>query len=236
MIAIALTVAGIVLAILGLAWAGNTLNSRVGPIYATDGPAQVDARQGSHAEGIVQQSGGKYKEATKRGNVYSAMTAVTGVAPGTALGTTAAFCLYNPSTSTKNLIVQKLGMGVISGTLGGGEVNITSDSIAAGAAIPTGTAITPRNRNTASANASVATPLTTATVTTTAAKMIGVLCSLTEQVVATTAVNNEIIEKDIDGEIVIPPGSYICLHATAAAGSTPLVVFTATWEEEAIAA
>lgn len=216
--------------------AGNTLNARVGPVYGADGVAAVDVRQGSHAEGIVQQAGGKYKEATKRGNVYSAMTAVSGVAPGTALGTTAAFCLYNPIGSGKNLIVQKLGMGLISGTLGAGIVNITSDTVPSPAAIPTGTAITPRNRNTGAPNASAASPLTTATVTTTAGKMIGILCSLNEVVVATTAVNDEIIEKDIDGEIVVAPGSYVCLHATAAAGSSPLVVFTATWEEEAIAA
>ena len=214
---------------------GNTLNARVGPVYSADGPASVDARQDSHGAQVVLQSGGKYKEATKRGNVYSAETAVTGVAPGTVLGTTAAFCHFNPSTSGKNLIVQKLWMSLISGTLGAGKVNITSDSVAAGAAVPTGTAITPRNRSVASANSSVATPLTTATVTTTAAKNIGTLCNLTEQVIGTTAVNNEVIEQDIDGEIVIGPGGYICLHATAGAGSAPLVTFGASWEEEPIA-
>lgn len=216
--------------------AGNTLNAHIGPGYAADGPANFDVRQGSHGEAIVLQSGGKYKEATKRGTVYSAETAVTGVAPGTALGTTAAFCLFNPGTSTANLIVHRLWMGLISGTIGAGEVNITSDSIAAGAAVPTGTAITPRNRKVTASNSSQATPLTTATVTTTAAKTIGTLCSLNELVVATTAVNNEITSQDIDGEIVIPPGSYICLHATAAAGTSPLVKFGASWEEEPIAA
>ena len=78
------------------------------------------------------------------------------------------------------------------------------------------------------------TPLTTATVTTTAAKMVGVLCSLNEVVVATTAINSEVTVQDIDGGIVIGPGGYICLHATAAAGSSPLVVFFAQWEEESL--
>lgn len=212
--------------------AGNNLNSHVGPVYTADGPASFDDRQGNHSEQIVQQCGGKYKEPTKRGNVYSAMTAVTGVAPGTALGTTAAFCLYNPVGTNKRLIVNKLGMGLISGTLGAGEVNITSSNTAD--AVPTGTAITPRNRDVGNANLSVATPFTTATVTTQAAKMIGVLCSLSEQVIATATGPTEVTEKDIDGEIVIEPGSYICLHATAAAGSSPLVVFFASWEEEGI--
>jgi hypothetical protein len=200
----------------------------------SDGIETQSFRQESHGGLVVQQSGGKYKEAVKRGNVYSAQTAATGVAPGTALGTTAAFCLYNPAGSGKNLVVQKLGLGLISGTLGAGVVHITG--FAAGDAVPTGTSITPRNRCIGASNSSIATALTTATVTTTAAKMIGILCSLSQLVIATTATNPFDVEKDIDGEIVILPGYGICLHATAAAGSTPLVVFSATWEEEPAAA
>lgn len=218
--------------IAGAIGVGNTLNARVGPLYGADGVAAIDTRLDSHGADVVIQSGGKYKEATKRGNVYSAQTAATGVAPGTALGTTAAFCLHNPAGSNKRLIIQKLGMGVISGTLGAGTVHICSSS--SGDAVPTGTAITPRPRDVGSSNASVAVPLTTATITTNAGKQIGILCSLTEQVVGTTAVNNEVVEKDIDGEIVIEPGFNITLHATAGGGSTPLVVFFASWEEESI--
>lgn len=214
--------------------AGNALNSRVGPLYSADGVASVDVRQGSHSEQIVQQSGGKYKEATKRGNVYTAQTAATGVAPGTALGTTAAFCLHNPAGSNKRLIVQKLFMGLVSGTLGAGYVNICSSS--SGDAVPTGTAITPRNRDAGSGNGSVATPFTTATITTNAGKQIGVLCSLSEQVIGTATGPTEVTEKDIDGEITIEPGFNITLQATAGAGTSPLVVFGATWEEEPIAA
>lgn len=214
--------------------AGNTLNARVGPVYSSDGLGTVDCRQGAHSEAIVQQSGGKYKEATKRGSVYSCTTAATGVAPGTALGTTAAFCLYNPVGTGKRLIVQKIGMGLISGTIGAGTVWITGSASAD--AVPTGTAITPRNRDIGSSNSSVATPLTTATITTNAAKQIDILCSLSEEVVATATGPTEVVDKDIDGEIVIEPGSYITCHATAAAGSTPLVVFKASWEEESIAA
>ena len=212
----------------------NTLNSRTGPVYTADGVTSQDVRHGRWGELIIQSGGGKYKEAVRRGNCYSGCTAQTGVAPGTALGTTAAHCLYNPVGSGKIFIVQEIGMGLISGTLGAGVVNITSDSVGAGAAVPTGTAITPRNRLIGSANTSSATYLTTATITTNAAKVIGVFCSLTQHVVATTAVNNEMIVRDMDGSICIGAGGYITLHATAAAGSSPLVVFSICWEEETV--
>lgn len=214
---------------------GNSLNMHVGATYSAVGSSPgYDGRQDEHGHTTVVQGGGKYKEAAKRGNVYSGCTAATGVAPGTALGTTAAYCLYNPVGTAKNLVVQRISVGLISGTMGAGTVWITSS--AAADAVPTGTAITPRNRLVNSANTAVATPLTTATVTTSAAKMIDVLCSLSEQVVATATGPTEVASKDIDGEIVIPPGGYICLHSTAAAGSSPLVVFAVTWEEEPTAA
>lgn len=205
---------------------------RVGPVTGADGSGVSFDRCGQQAEKIVALAHGKYYEATSRGNVYNAQTAATGVAPGTALGTTAAFCLHNPTGSGKRFVIHKLGMGLISGTIGAGTVHICGS--VAGDAVPTGTAITPRPKKVGAVNNSVATPFTTATITTNAAKMIGILCTLYQVVVATTATNNEIVEKDIDGSITIEPGFNITLHATAAAGSTPLVVFNAEWEEVTI--
>jgi hypothetical protein len=213
--------------------AGNTLNSHVGPAFSATGssPGYDQTFEEHNAERVVQ-TRGKYGDATKRGFVYSGCTAATGVAPGTALGTTVPYALYNPSGSGKRLVVQKITMGLISGTLGAGVIWITGS--AAGDAIPTGTTITPRNRDIGAPNASIATCLTTATITTNAAKMIGILCSLTEQVVATTALNNEVIAQDIDGEICIESLFAMHLCGTTAAGSSPLVVFCTTWEEESL--
>lgn len=214
--------------------AGNTLNARTGPVYSADGPSSQDVRQDAHGALVNQPAGGKYKEAVKRANVYSACTAATGVAPDTALGTTAAFCLHNPTGSGKRLIIHRISMGLISGTMGAGTIWVCSSS--AGDAVPTGTAITPRNRDVGSSNTSSATALTTATITTNAAKMIDVFCSITEEVVATATGPTEVVTKDYEGEIVIEPGYNITLHSTAAAGSSPLVVFAVSWEEESSAA
>lgn len=206
----------------------DSLVTRVGPVTGADGTSPV-VRSGKQAQVIMGQSGGKYSEAVSRGNCYAAQTAAAGVAPGTALGTTAAFTLYNPRGSGKDLHVMKLDMGFISGTLGAGVVHICSETDVTATA-PSGTAIAPRNLYVGGANNSVALPYTTATVPTTAAKMIGTLCTF-GAMVTTTAVPPLQVEKDVDGSIIIQPGGSISLHATAAAGSSPLVVFNATWEE-----
>src|SRR6185369_17090632 len=48
---------------------------------------------------------GEFYSASVNSMVYSATTATTGVAPGTTIGTTAPFTLFNPKTSTRNLVV-----------------------------------------------------------------------------------------------------------------------------------
>src|SRR3972149_305667 len=94
-------------------------------------------------EEAVSQVHGPLYEQNRRGNVYMGATAVTGVAPGTAIGTTAAFALYNPLNSLFNLVVLKASMSYLSGTLGIGFVNWIYHTAAVQAGAPgTGTAIT----------------------------------------------------------------------------------------------
>jgi hypothetical protein len=214
--------------------ADTVVAGHVGVVYSADGTENAGFRQDAHGAIVNQPAGSSMKEAVKRGNVYNGQTAATGVAPGTALGTTSAFTLYNPVGSGKYFILHKITLGLISGTLGAGVVHVTAGPTTD--AVPTGTAITPKNRLIGAANNSVATVLTTATVTTQAAKQIDIVCSLNEGVIATTAINNELIEKRFDGDLVIGPGCAISLQATAAGGSSPLVVFNCVWEEEPIAA
>lgn len=208
--------------------AGVNINAhRVGTQSGADG-SYLYNKSDKWGNRVMTQAHGKYAEAVLRGNCYAAQTAATGVAPGTALGTTAGFCLHNPTGSGYYLIVQKIAFSYISGTLGAGTVHICSSS--SGDALPTGTAITPRNLLVGSSNTSVALPFTTATITTNAAKQIGFLGSL-QASLASTAVAPWLLEKDCDGEIIISPGFNITLHATAAAGSSPLGVYNCTWEE-----
>ena len=186
----------------------------------TNGPIRV-ARDGSLVDSGTH---GKYKDAVVDGNVYSAMTAVTGVAPGTALGTTAAFALHNPVGSAKRLSILQAQMTYVSGTLGTGAVFYCVNNTAPTA----GTAIAPVNCKTFTATGASALAYTTATVV--APIQLKAFCSLTP-ILATSVVTPFNIVDYVDGSIVVPPGGTLVLHAVAAAGTSPLVQFTVIWDE-----
>ena len=190
-----------------------------------------DTGEGSIArtgEEVVSQNHAPLFEAADRGNVYSGVTAVTGVAPGTAIGTTAAFALFNPLNSGVELIVLKASMSYLSGTLGIGFVNwiYHTAAVQAGAAV-TGTAISVVRGN-GKSGVGQGKPFTTATVVAgVLARQFGNL----PPVLASTVLTPWRLDDDVDGALIIQPGGAVSLQATAAGGSTPLVIFGCTWEE-----
>lgn len=201
-----------------------------GPQTVADGNTG-EGRIGRTGEHIVSQHHAPLYEASERGNVYMGATAVTGVAPGTAIGTTAAFALFNPLNSGFDLVVLKASMSYLSGTLGIGFVNwiYHTAAVQAGVAI-SGTAISVVRGNGAN-GVGVGKPLTTATV------VAGVLARLfgnLPPMLATTVLDPWRLDDDVDGALVIPPGAGVSLQATADAGTTPLVIYGCTWEEVAI--
>src|SRR5688572_9833290 len=115
----------------------------VGPQLTADQSTPPTGRQGRTGEAVVGQAHGKYHEASSRGVLFGAQEVGTGVAPGTALGTTAMLALYNPRTSGKIFSIKKVSLGYISGTLGAGTVfhcgNLPTNTGAVGAvAVPSG--------------------------------------------------------------------------------------------------
>lgn len=179
-------------------------------------------------EQVVSQVHGPLYEQNNRGNVYMGVTAVSGVAPGTAIGTTAAFALYNPLNSGVKLVVLKASMSYLSGTLGIGFVNwiYHTAAVQAGAAI-TGTAISVVQGN-GGGGAGKGKPLTTATV------VAGVLArpfGNLPPMLATSVLTPWRLDDDVDGALIVQPGGGVSLQATAAAGTTPLVIFGCLWEE-----
>src|SRR5260370_7854385 len=95
-------------------WADPT-TSRVGPTSQADG-SYTQNRSGKTGEQIVTNAHGKYYEASHRGVLFGACEQGTGVAPGTALGTTAALVLYNPQGSGNRLPIKKVAVWYISAT------------------------------------------------------------------------------------------------------------------------
>lgn len=198
---------------------------RVGNQTLSDN-ARATLRLGRGGDQIVN-LGGQYYELAMRGQLFHAQTAVTGVAPGTAIGTTAAFALANPTGSNKDLVVIVAKLGYVSGTLGAGVVDWCGHTDPAQAAI-TGTAITPVNGY-LSGGSPQGRPFTTATVPA-SGKPFRVFGNL-QASLASTAVAPWLIEDKVDGAIVIPPGTAVSLQATAAGGSSPVVVYSVTWAE-----
>lgn len=166
-----------------------------------------------------------YFEATRDGDVFSATTAVTGVAPGTAIGTTAAYTLQNPAGSGVNLVIIETRMGYISGTLGAGTVNYLYNGPTTTAA--TGTAITIVNGK-LDGDTSAARAYTTATIV--SPTLLKPFCSL-QASLASSVTQPWNVKDEVRGSIIVPPGANLSLHATAAAGTSPLVIFSMTWME-----
>ena len=207
----------------------------VGPILLADGNTPATGRQGKSGEAIVGQAHGKWFEAASRGVLFGACEQA-GVAPGTALGTTACLALYNPAKSGKRLIVCKTSLGYISGTLGAGTVFHCANIKVAGTAVAApsgGTSLTVYSRNIGGE------PLVSSQ---DAVGLVRTNCTVTQPIamrpfaslqasLASTAVGPWMLTEDMAGEFVIEPGYCYQLQAIAAAGSTPLVAPGVMWEE-----
>lgn len=168
-----------------------------------------------------------------RGIVYAAaIPPGTGQAPGTGIGTTAAFTLANPSASGKKLILLSMSVGYISGTLGAGVLALLAHFSTTGAitAPADGTAITPTNMLLGSDRASDANVRFNNTVPA-SGLMIRALCSL-DATLATSVVGPWQVIDYVNGEVVIGPGQAVSAQGIAAGGTSPLLTIGAVWAEE----
>ncbi len=186
-----------------------------------------EAYSRNRAKKVVQASA-RYQDAVLRGRCFAANTAVTGVAPGTTISTTAGFALHNPFASGVVLSVLRATLDYVSGTLGAGTIFWTA-AVNPAAAVVTGTAITSVNCLIGAGYSAQGKPLTTATLAV-AGTLLRAFCSLGASL-ASTAVQPWQVIDNVDGEFVVNPGCTICLHAAAAGGSTPLVAYGIMWEE-----
>jgi hypothetical protein len=210
---------------------------RVGATLQGDGVNNAAPRQCKTGEQAVSQTHGKYFEATHRQNSYSVTNGATGKAPGTALGTAPPILLYNPIGSGKRLKLMRVTGGYISGTLGAGTIfhcgftlnGPVGPQTNVAPVVGSGAALTPSNMDLGSANNSVAVAFAAGTLNANPAALYPFATINAE--LASTATNPAQLEEDVDGGMVLEPGSGWCLEAIAAAGSTPLMSFAVQWEE-----
>lgn len=157
------------------------------------------------------------------GHLFSVMTAA--IAPGTALSTAPPFALWNPVDSRVEIVIKRLEVAYVSGTLGAGHLMF------ADVAQPTkptgGTEITNlikgARRGATPAPASVANAFAGSTVV---------------QPVAFRPAHNIGSGPDIppaeDLGFSLLPGNLLAVEEVGAAGSSPLVRICLTWAEYAI--
>lgn len=188
-------------------------------------------RMGDKNEQIVALGRAAKAEQTQNGEMFAAFIPPgTGQAPGTAIGTTACFTLAS-SNATVRLVVHKIMVGYISGTLGAGTLALLAHQAAAGVVAPSGgTAITPTNMLLGSATVSVANCRFNNTVPA-SGLMVRAITNLTA-LLASTAVGLYSVIDAVDGEIIINSGQAISVQGIAAAGTSPLITVGMVWAEE----
>jgi hypothetical protein len=150
-----------------------------------------------------------------------------GVAPGTALGATAALVLYNPPTNKQPIGVKKVSFGYLSGTIGAGSLVHCMDTNTAHAAPTGGNAVTGLClSNDAAAPNGVATWGATVAAAPTVVRPFVSLTALTAAVA-----NFPYLVVESVRDFILNPGMSYQIQGIAAAGTTPLILLGIEWWE-----
>ncbi len=172
-------------------------------------------------------------EATRAGRRFTLgnTAAITGIANVTALPTTAAqFVLWNLST-TKSLIIEEMGVYLTSGTPGVGGVLLAAVVPRPATAIAIGT-----YAGTKISNCNPASPLASVAVCKESESLDASPCwypiaDNDDSNVGAFPGSGTLVNRDINGRFVVPPGCGLAFAVLGLAGSTPLFAPFAQWVE-----
>lgn len=195
------------------------LELQTGQANAT-GVAKLPGRGGQQGDTIVSELHGRYYEQTYRGNMFSVQTQGTSITTTAALATTfTGLAVGNPASSGVNLVFNKFNAtqfaAGVAGTIGlmGGVGAITAS-------------LTPQSRVIGGAGVAKATATASQTISTPV--LIVTFGSVGS--VATTGYGLEAgIFVDLEGSIIVPPGSFIATYTSTA--QTSAFQFGFAWEE-----
>jgi len=190
--------------------------------------SELDIRQTQQQSQAVAMNEGKYHEAARAQRLYTANTgAGTSIAPVTSMPTvTAAWALYNGSTSGKNLSLIKVWAHSTGGTLGLGMSLLVTISQTAQATVPSAYA---------SSVSSALTPGSTATAAVfaqnvTLAQAPSWVNVASRDQVSAVSIGSGIVA-DVDEMFLIPPGHALGATVLAADGTSPLFSVGFLWRE-----
>ena len=204
----------------------DRLFGRVGRAFVSSG-SHAEVRQGLNADMITAHGKGRHAEAASWNQIFIASTAVAGVAPGTAISTTPPMDVHNPANSGVLVSILKVTVGYVSGTLGAGSLIYTKNTQEA--APSGGSALTPSNGNLSrSVGLASAGQGRTIDATPTIIRPSGIVFGAS---LATTAALPIVAQDVVDGEIILQEKESFCVEGVMAAGSTPKVMISVTWQE-----
>lgn len=199
------------------------IEGRVG-VGAFGDDSEVPPRLGNTGEQLTAHLNPKYYEQTVRGNAFVYAVPAAGAILNV-LGTTSAPFLWNPAGSGKNLVITKVVAGLVAtGTTAAGHIvygfqNNLGSQTGTAAPVVSLTAVAAVNLLMGGGKASVMRFAPT-TVSLTAACTF--LCSMGigQATAASTATSPYMAVDDVDGRIIIPPGSAFTVAASGAIAST----------------
>lgn len=194
--------------------------------YGTN-PDSLNQREDKTLAQVFTQAHGKYTEASSRGVMFRACDQA-GTALSVSLTTTVTFTLYNPQGSGKRIVVCKASAGYISGTLGAGTVFHCVNNSTTQTAPSSGTLLTTYCCDAGLSSAAVGVCRTGATVVAAVAHRP---FFSTGAALATTALGMYAVTDDLDGEIILEPGTSYQICGVCAAGSSPVIACGVSWEE-----
>jgi hypothetical protein len=203
-------------------------------MYAKEGLVQVASgtinplRSNHEGALVVSQACGKYAEAVREGRVYVAANQAA-VALTAAMATTyTGLVLFNPLGSGKDAVMLRFGYALtVAAPTAATVIGLMTGTVITNATMDAAVAITPRNRLVGS--------------TAVSAMIVDNACTLNgtpvlEQVlgqVGTLATTGTAVgpqaEIDLDGSMIIQPGSYVAVYSFAA--NTACLIGSFMWEE-----
>ena len=181
----------------------------------------IAPRLGTQGEMMTSNLMGRLYESAKRGTLFSVanQAAVTTTA---ALATTfTGLAIANPSNSGKNLVIRRfMAAQVAAGAASAVGIMVGSGAAAGSLTIRPAMVGGPISMTTASAGATIATPVLE--------RIYGQVASL-----ATTGYGlTPGVVAEVDGDLIIPPGYYAASYTTVA--TTTSLIFGFVWDEIAV--
>lgn len=207
------------------------LQNIVGQPAAGANNALLNSRAGQLGDTIVSELHGRYYETTYRGNAFllsvstaAAVTAYAGGAAGTPM-----LAIFNPVGSGRNAVITKVSVGNVVAASAAGTVAFGL-YFGTTATITQATTVTPWSMLTQAQSGSIVTGFRNVALTSGSAASNVIPIASYYWATAAGAANVTPVVTDLEGSIIIPPGSYAALGGSAALTSATWIG-SLQWEE-----